>query len=67
MLPVAEALVQGLQLSVWVHAYRSSLLLLYLPDESQVIVKQTPLALKLFLHMPPHSLLAVTSLDKTNN
>lgn len=54
MLPVAEALVQGLQLSVRVHASCSSLLLLHLPDECQIIIKQAPLALKLFLHISAH-------------
>ena len=49
MLPVAEALVQGLQLGVRVHASCSNLLLLHLPDECQIIVKQAPLAIELLL------------------
>ena len=50
VLPIAEALVQGLQLGVRVHASSSSLLLLHLPDKRQVIIKQAPLTLELFLH-----------------
>ena len=49
MLPVGEAFVQGLQLGVRVHAGSSSLLLLHLPNERQVVIKQPPLALKFFL------------------
>ncbi len=49
MLPVGEALVQGLQLGVGVHASGWGLLLLHLPDESQVIIKKTPLAVELLL------------------
>ena len=64
VLPIAEALVQGLQLSVRVHSSCSSLLFLHLPDKCQVIIKQTPLALKLFLHIPPRWLLAVASPEK---
>lgn len=78
VLPVAEALVQSLQLCVRVHASSSSLLLLHLPNERQVIIKQAPLAVKLFLHthvqfdiflaytfysMPHAVLLAMASLD----
>lgn len=55
MFPVAEALVQGLQLGVGVHAGSSSLQLLHLPNERQVVIKQPPLALKLLLHSPAHN------------
>ena len=51
MLPVGEALVQGVQLSVRVHASSRCLLLLHLPNESQVIVKQAPLTGELLLYM----------------
>lgn len=56
MLPVAEALVQGLQLGVRVHAGGCRLLLLHLPDERQVIIKQPPLAVELLLHQPTATL-----------
>ena len=50
MLPVAEALVKGLQLGVRVHSCSLSLLLLHLPNKGQVIIKQASLAGELLLH-----------------
>ena len=47
LLPVAEALVQNLQLCVGVHVVGRGFLGLHFPDESQVIIKEPPLAVEL--------------------
>ena len=47
LLPVAEALVQSLQLGVGVHAAGGGLLGLHLPDEGQVIIKEATFAVEL--------------------
>ena len=62
MLPVAEAFVKGLQLSVRVHAGSLGFLLLYLPDEGQVIVKQAPLARELLLQIATRHCTAIPDL-----